>query len=243
MASQYDEKEEFSVWGDYHWIMIFSDITITTVFLLTSSSVCLRFLTLLAGVDPAGKVQNFCWLNNKASSLFHLEIREIKRNLSLFQRNKERNLSLFIIIDRESGKVWVASMSWGTKKGTKAQRKPNPRKSFWLRFHSKFFHYDLCANKQGLLIKKPTCLYPNMHEYLWIFFLIAAFSFMNVYQPPLILRQRLQPAFVNMLIRKPVPAEFLRWATNIAAHPPHPHSRHPNSMAYSMEITQRRETR
>lgn len=73
----------------------FSDITITTVFLLTSRSVCLRFLTLLAGVDPAGKVQNFCWLNNKASSLFHLEIRGNKEK-SLFISEKQIEKSLFI---------------------------------------------------------------------------------------------------------------------------------------------------
>lgn len=102
--------------------LFFSNITTTIVFLFTSSSVCLRFLTLLAGVDPAGKVQSFCWLKSKARSLFYLDIGEIKGNR-----------------DRESDKSGV-SVSWGNK----TQRKPNPRKSFRLWFHSKFFHYDLC---------------------------------------------------------------------------------------------------
>lgn len=35
----------------------FSNLMITAMFLLTSSGVCLRFLTLLPGVDPAGKAQ------------------------------------------------------------------------------------------------------------------------------------------------------------------------------------------
>jgi len=53
----------------------------------------------------------------------------------------------------------------------------------------------------------------------------------------------LQPAFVNMLIRKSVPAEFLRRTSNSPAHAPHPHSRYSSSMVYSTEIILRKETR